>query len=260
LSERLNYTYCQDQVRQFDRDRYLTALFAPTDRRQDLFALYAFNHEVAKIGALVSEELLGQIRLQWWREAIAGIYDGAPRKHLVVEALAATVKRHKLPRAPFDRLIDARAFDLAEEGPQTLQPWLDYAEATSSTLTELSLLILGVPDGPAYRAGRFVGIAWALTGLLRVAPAQAATNKIFLPAALADHMGRKRRVAAVAQEYLYAARRVRAQVPKTALPALLPAVLASRYLYRLSNSGTTPVRVIPMDQLILYGHALTGRY
>ena len=64
-------SYCAQEVRRHDRARYLSSLFAPDERREDLFALYAFNLEVAKTAEVVSEPMLGQIRLQWWREAIA---------------------------------------------------------------------------------------------------------------------------------------------------------------------------------------------
>ncbi|MBM3571296.1 MAG: squalene/phytoene synthase family protein, partial [Alphaproteobacteria bacterium] len=36
---------CAAIARRHDRERFLCALFAPGDRRDDLFALYAFNHE-----------------------------------------------------------------------------------------------------------------------------------------------------------------------------------------------------------------------
>ena len=72
-------------VRQHDRDRFLTTLFAPDDRREDLLALYAFNHEVAKTREVVSEPTLGRIRLQWWRDNLEAIYAGQPpRRHGVV--------------------------------------------------------------------------------------------------------------------------------------------------------------------------------
>ena len=64
----------------------------------------------------------------------------------------------------------------------------------------------------------------------------------------------------MAHEHLWAARRLRAQVPKAALPALLPAVLASRYLHRLSYGQPNTERTTPLDQLILYGKAIRGRY
>ena len=36
-------SYCAAEVRRYDRDRFLTALFAPPARREDLLALYAFG-------------------------------------------------------------------------------------------------------------------------------------------------------------------------------------------------------------------------
>ena len=105
-------SYCALEVRRHDPERFLTCLFAPAERREALFALYAFNQEVAKTRAIVSEPLLGEIRLTWWREAIAQIYEGTPLQHAVVRALAEAVRAHDLPRAPFDRLIEARGQDL----------------------------------------------------------------------------------------------------------------------------------------------------
>src|SRR3546814_8203475 len=73
--------YCADMVRTADSDRYATVPFAPSDRRPGLLALYAFNVEVAKTREVVSQQLLGSIRLQWWRESLEGIYAGTPRTH-----------------------------------------------------------------------------------------------------------------------------------------------------------------------------------
>ena len=88
---------CGRQVRRYDNDRYLTALFASGDRREALFALAAFNLEIAKIAEVVSEPMLGEMRLQWWREAIDEIAAGHARKHEVVEPLAAATRRFDLP-------------------------------------------------------------------------------------------------------------------------------------------------------------------
>ena len=65
-----------------DNDRFLTALFAAAAEREALFALYAFNIEIAKTRETVSEPLIGQMRLQWWRDAIDEIFgDGPVRRH-----------------------------------------------------------------------------------------------------------------------------------------------------------------------------------
>ena len=62
--------YCHDLVRAGDKDRYLASLFAPDELRPYLLALYAFNIEIARVRETVSEAALGEIRLQWWRDAI----------------------------------------------------------------------------------------------------------------------------------------------------------------------------------------------
>src|SRR5438105_5285090 len=97
-----------DLLRRHDRDRYLCTLFAPADRRAALIALYAFNYEIAKTRDVVSEPLLGQTRLQWWREALDAVYSGGPvREHEVMTPLAAAIRRHDLGRAHFDTMIAA---------------------------------------------------------------------------------------------------------------------------------------------------------
>ena len=136
MSDDSALSYCARELRRHDRDRYLACLFAPAARREALFSLYAFNLEVARTAEAVSEAMLGRIRLQWWREALEEIYDGRPRRHEVALPLAAAVQTHGLSRTHFDRLIDAREFDLDKEAPQDLARLEAYAEATSGGLLQ----------------------------------------------------------------------------------------------------------------------------
>ena len=69
--------HCDALVRSADKDRWLTALFVPEERRPLIHALYAFNAELARIRDQVSQPMLGEIRLQWWEDAVNGIYGGA---------------------------------------------------------------------------------------------------------------------------------------------------------------------------------------
>ena len=180
------YAYCADQLKQFDRDRYTICATTGQDARRALYALYAFNLEVAKIRETVSEPMLGQIRLQWWREAIEGIYGGTPREHAVVTALADAVGRYNPSRARFDRLIDAREFDLEDNQPDTLDDLVIYADATSGELTCLALEMLGARDEETLTKGRHAGIAFALNGLLQAIPFHAAQRRCYLPKALTE--------------------------------------------------------------------------
>jgi phytoene synthase len=217
-------------VRRHDRDRFQTALFAPAARREALFALYAFNYEIARVRETVSQPVLGQIRLQWWRESIAAAFEDGPiRRHIVVEPLTAAVRTHYLTRAHFDRLIDAREGDLDQAPSDRLDALEDYAEATSARLIYLALESLGVRDAGAEKAGFHIGIAYALTGLLRAMPYR---DRARVAPALDPT-----EIAAVASRHLTSARALRASIARSALPALLPAVIAKRWLARLKRAG-----------------------
>src|ERR1700754_3588912 len=104
-------TIVMDTVRAADHDRYLTALYAPADKRDALFSLYAFNAEIAGIRDRIHEALPGEVRLQWWRDLIAD-NDGASVGHPVADALKATISGHRLPKQAFDNMLEARIFDL----------------------------------------------------------------------------------------------------------------------------------------------------
>jgi NADH dehydrogenase [ubiquinone] 1 alpha subcomplex assembly factor 6 len=244
-------------VRHHDRDRFQTALFAPAARREALFALYAFNYEIARARESVTQPTLGRIRLEWWRENIAAAHDDGPvRRHPVVEALTAVVREAGLTQAHFERLIEARESDFDEEPPADLAGLVDYAEGTSSRLICLALEVLGVRHPSASQAGCHVGIAYALAGMLRALPLRTAARPI-IPADIAGrngfdpgnaHLmrgtvalrGAIGEIAAAAEVHLRSARGIGDAVPRAALPALLPAVIADRSLLRLKRAGYDP--------------------
>jgi NADH dehydrogenase [ubiquinone] 1 alpha subcomplex assembly factor 6 len=243
-------------VRRHDHDRFQTVLFAPAARRETLFALYAFNYEIARVRESVTQPMLGQIRLQWWGENIAVAFEGgAIRHHPVVEALAAAIRDLGLTRDHFDRLIDAREADLADEPPASLAALEAYAEGTSSRLIYLALEVLEVRDTAAIESARHVGIAHALSGLLRAVPFLAVAGRTIIPCDIAARNGLEfggRRsssalcaavaeIAAVASRHLGAARVH--PTPRAAISALLPAVIARRSLTRLERAGYDPFEV-----------------
>lgn len=141
--------------------------------RERLFALYAFNLELARIPAVVSEPTLGAIRLQWWRDAVALAHEGRSRSHEVAAPLAETIRAADLPRAPFERLMDARALDM-EAGALDGDPALRaYLRDTGASLLALSAHALAGEAGPAEEAGfAFAAAAW-----LRAQPALVAGGR-----------------------------------------------------------------------------------
>src|SRR5229473_1633803 len=85
------YAHCEARVRAADKDRYLAGLFAPAAARRHLFALYAFGCEIARVREAAREPLPGEIRLQWWRDALGGEARGEVLANPVAAALINTV-------------------------------------------------------------------------------------------------------------------------------------------------------------------------
>ena len=137
-----SFDHCEALVRAGDKDRFLATLFAPQKYRRALFALYAFNLEVARTRELAREPMPGEIRLQWWRDVLGGAGRGEVDAHPVAAALRDVVGA--LPAAAADAvdLIDARAFDLYDEPMASLSYLERYAAQTSSALIELAARIL----------------------------------------------------------------------------------------------------------------------
>ena len=185
-------SYVADQVRRFDHDRFLTALFVPAARREAVLSLFAFNLELARARELVREPMMGLMRLQWWRDAVEGIYAGTPRRHEVISPLAEAVRDHRLERRLLDRLIDAREADMNPAPPADLAALADYAAATSGYARPAGHGGAGrrseVPAG-AGDAAEAIGGAWALTGLVRAVPFHARARRLYLPQTVIDRAG-----------------------------------------------------------------------
>jgi len=277
-------SYCAEEVRRNDRDRFLTALFAPSAPREHLCTLYAFNIEVSKTREVVSEAMLGAIRLQWWREAIDAIYDKSPaRQHAVVQALESTINDCGLERAYFERLIDGRMLDLENAPPADLDALIDYADATSGSLVLLALQALGADmDDAVKQIALEIGRAWSIVGTIRAMPYQLQRGWIMLPDEFVERYGVERRsmldlkpsreladaigaLSAEAGKYLKKARSNRRSVTRSATPALLPAILADTYLKRLQRAENNVFDTRLADPpgvatIRLAGAAISGRF
>lgn len=173
-------SYSAQIVQEHDPDRFLLCMLMPSAYRADLLTLFAFNHEIAKTREVVSETQLGLIRLQWWRDAIAGVYErGEVLEHEILEDLADVIKRRGLARQYFDELIYAREFDLEDVLPAHMDGFLSYCDFTSTPLLKLCLQVMGDdPDGEVVQP---VAINYALTGLMRALPFHARARRCYLP-------------------------------------------------------------------------------
>ena len=175
-----------DRVRRIaksgDPDRSLAALFAPREARADLFALIAFNVELARIAEIVTEPGLGAIRLQWWHEAIDRAAEGEATGHHVADAIGAAMRKGKLSRARSNALIDARNFDIETRIMPDWAALEAHLAATSGGLFALGGECLGSRGPSLEKAATQAGLAYGLTGLMRALPVHAVSGRVYLPA------------------------------------------------------------------------------
>jgi phytoene synthase len=254
------YAHCEALVREADKDRFLASLFAPAGRRPHLFALYGFNVEIARVGQIAHEPLAGEIRLQWWRDALTSRMPGEVAANPVAAALLDTIARCGLPVAPLDALIDARARDLYDDPIMTVSELEVYGRATASTLFGMAARILdrgAMPDDVADPAG----VAYALAGLLKAFPQHAARGQLYVPVQTLERHGVARaeviagtagaglraalaEIASEARERLAQAARHWPSVPPAARPAFLPLAWVAPLLARTERN---PDPFAPVD-------------
>ncbi len=201
---------CAALVERGDPDRHLAVMAAPPPARGPLFVLYAFNLEVARAPWVTQEPVIAEMRLQWWRDAVAGAPAGATRAHEVAGPLADLIRSASLPVEVMDRLILARRWDVYREAFADGAAFAAYLDDTGGGLAWLAARALGA-DAAAEAAARDAGWAAGLAGYLRAVPELEARGRI----PLID--GRAQAVAALATEGL--ARLGRARANRAALPA-----------------------------------------
>ena len=250
-----SYRHCEELVRAADKDRYLATLFAPADRRGPLFALYAFNLEIAGVRDRVREPMAGEIRLQWWRDVLNGERAGEATANPVAAALRDTVARFSLPAQRLIDLIEAHAFDLYDDPMPTFDALDGYLRHVAAAIFDLAARICG---GPAEYASERAGLSYGITALLRAFALHASRRQLFVPLQALEGGAPPEEIFAGqtspwlvnglgmlqtrAREHLAAFEARLAQLPASVMPAFLPVALVPGYLAAMERPGYDPFK------------------
>ncbi|KAL6979702.1 hypothetical protein U1Q18_021358 [Sarracenia purpurea var. burkii] len=256
------FSYCVQQVRNYDYHHYLCLLELPPNMRKPAFALRAFNVETARAMDVASDPKIGLMRLLWWRDAIDKIFANQLIEQPIAQALSSVTSEHKINKSWLKRSVEARINDARRESsdiPETIEELEQYAEDTISTILYMTLQAGGINSTIADHAASHIGKASGLLLLLRSLPYHASRNRQFsyVPAKVAAKHGllvnhgdqREIRVdsrgglceavfemASVANAHIQKARELTGTVPKEARAVLLPAVPAQVILDSLSRA------------------------
>ena len=184
--------YCEGLVKDTDKDRFLATLFAPADSRADLYALYAFDLETAAVAQRVRDPAAGEIRLQWWHDALAGISESSG--HPVADAMLNAMAHNGIDTLLALSLIDARRQALYPNEHQSEAEFEIFASETAGTIYLMAAQVLGGAPSEATK------LACHHAGVVTLAPQASVSHRSAVKALIAS-------------------------LPADVLPALLPLAL-----------------------------------
>ncbi|OYU90755.1 MAG: phytoene synthase [Bradyrhizobiaceae bacterium PARB1] len=249
--------FCAALVRTHDFDRYASTLFVPADKRRPLLALYAFNAEVSRVRDQVSQPLPGEIRLQWWTDALAGNGHGDVAQNPVAAELLLAVRTYDLPVDRLAKLVDAHIFDLYNDPMPDLAVLESHFRDASGTLFACAARVLGDASEAVDHAAEHGGLAQGVARITARLPYDAARRQIYLPQdMLRPNGGNSEEVFAGkltpatrttldqlikgAQEQLVVADRMLADVTPQARSAFLTLALVKYDLGRMAEASFDP--------------------
>jgi phytoene synthase len=201
--------YCEELVREGDKDRFLATLFAPAEHRSDLYALYAFDLETAAVAHRVRDPMAGEIRLQWWTDALNAevLSTDAATGHPVVDAMRTMLAGNAIGIDRPLQLLDARRQALYPDRGRSEAEFEVLASETTGAIVLIAAQIIGGPPDEAIRlAAHHLAVA--------IASANVSPGAVSFDAAAMSERHRK------------AAKTLIATLPERVLPAFLPLALA----------------------------------
>ena len=224
---------CAAHVERGDPDRFLAVMAAPPDARPPLWALYAFNLEVARAPWVAKEPMLAQMRLQYWRDLLR---DEAPAVHEFATPLVNLVQARDIDIDGLLGVVDAREAEIGTTAPfdDTAALWR-YFEGGAGGLLASAVQALG---GPAMQRDVVaLGAAQGLANYLMAVPALEAAGRHPLPD------GRPEAVASLAREGLQRLADASPGVQQIAKPARYPLLAVWRTKTLLNQAAKDPARV-----------------
>ena len=251
------YAHCGEAARTYDRDRWLGSLFAPPAARPHLHALIAFEGEMHRLREAVRDPRAGEIRLVWWREALAGERRDEAQGHPVAAALIDTLEKFRPSPHLIENAISGRQADLYDDAfPSTLDLEA-YLGETRSGLLQIAAVVLG---HSAPEASGLAGVALGLTELLRGLARTRAPS--FAPADMLERRGVTARefreriaspamtavigdLAAHARKRLGEAEDALAKLPRALAPAYSGLATAPLWLAAIERNGSRAFESAP---------------
>jgi squalene synthase HpnD len=234
---------------------YWAMRLLPKQRRNAMYAVYAFCREVDDIADGEQPIEYKIAALAAWREEIDALYAKHPH-HVVTRALSKPAVRYDLRRRDFLAIIDGMEMDARGDMRAPDLATLDlYCARVASAVGHLSVHVFGDPSDAAHAVAESLGRALQLTNILRDLAEDAGRGRLYLPREFLDRHGIRgadptavlrhpampaicREVAAIAEEHFQLSMRAMESCSRRAMrPAAVMAAVYHATLSALLRSG-----------------------
>lgn len=156
----------------------------PPERRQAMYAIYAFCRDVDDIADGPASPEDKRARLGIWRGEIERLYGERPG-HPVARALVRPVADYRLRKEDFRAVIDGMEMDADERVRLGDMDELElYCDRVAAAVGRLSVRVFGMPEQEGDDLAAALGQALQLTNILRDLAEDAARDRLYLPADL----------------------------------------------------------------------------
>ncbi len=142
--------YCRFLTNRHYENFSVASRFVDAERRADLSRIYAFCRSTDDLGD-ESPNGTAQPRLARWRDEVEAMFAGLPPVHPVLQALARTIERRRIPAAPFLNLIEANVMD---QHVKTYSGWEElerYCTLSAAPVGRMVLRVFDVADSVCER-------------------------------------------------------------------------------------------------------------
>ena len=172
--------YCNAKVKASGSHFYYSFFFLPRFRREAMYTVYTFCHEVDET---VDHPPLGtnpHEQLFQWRQEIKAVYHGTPQYPVTI-SLATYVKPLGIPEEYFQELVAGMEMDVTHTRYATFDALSTYCYRVASIVGLICLKVYGTQAVCAQEYAINLGVAFQLTNILRDVGADADRQRIYLP-------------------------------------------------------------------------------
>ena len=174
------HAYCTAKTKASGSNFYYSLFFLPRFRREAMYTVYAFCHEVDDTVDHPPPGTNPREQLSQWRQEIKAMYQGTP-KYPATISLAAHARNLDIPESYLQELVTGMEMDLMNTRYATFDDLYPYCYRVASIVGLICLKVFGTQDPRAKDYAINLGVAFQLTNILRDVGADANRQRIYLP-------------------------------------------------------------------------------